>query len=447
METAAKHKRTGQPALSRCLGTLLYWIAPPWPWRGWIDDERKVPPAWEPAEAPNNCHDDLVAILPDPRERMPGSDVILAWLREWHSLTPSEVEERLPAVKEALAARGPVLAALRTCTGRPYATGLPPSLEATFQPPTGQCRDVAWTAEAAALVHHVEGRDDEALKMLEDASALGASLANGEALLRMIVAGACLSSGCSCAARVIVNGSPSDEALRSHMRLARELRVRLAPLPKWLTWQAACAEVTIGETRWGQPLGFEEAGTEVTPEGTTTHLRYSAVATLAAVLKRHYSLAWLRDRCARLIEEAEKPTAERDLAAVEERAKHDARARRDLIALSELPSATHHEAMLATAEARLAGDEIVSALELHRREHGEYPEALGALVRDYLPDLPPDPFTGGELVYRREAVGYTLYSVGRNKADDDGTYRSSRHESPDLVLVGGRCLERDGEAE
>lgn len=72
------------------------------------------------------------------------------------------------------------------------------------------------------------------------------------------------------------------------------------------------------------------------------------------------------------------------------------------------------------------------ALELFRREHGDYPAKLNELVPTYLPELLPDRMTGEPPRYKMTPHGPLLYSVGHNLVDDDGkierffpAYRSS----------------------
>jgi hypothetical protein len=78
---------------------------------------------------------------------------------------------------------------------------------------------------------------------------------------------------------------------------------------------------------------------------------------------------------------------------------------------------------------QLRQTEIAVALELFRRDHGEYPPGLDALLGDYLDVLPSDPFTDGEPFHyvRSESDGWSLYSVGPNGIDDDGYNRSERN--------------------
>jgi hypothetical protein len=60
------------------------------------------------------------------------------------------------------------------------------------------------------------------------------------------------------------------------------------------------------------------------------------------------------------------------------------------------------------------------ALRLYRLKHGAYPDTLNALAPELLPDVPKDPFTGANLIYRREGQGFVVYSVGLNGKDDGG---------------------------
>ncbi len=60
------------------------------------------------------------------------------------------------------------------------------------------------------------------------------------------------------------------------------------------------------------------------------------------------------------------------------------------------------------------------ALRSYCVENGEPPEMLADLVPDYLSEVPQDPFSGKPLVYRRDAKGYALYSVGSDRCDDGG---------------------------
>ena len=76
------------------------------------------------------------------------------------------------------------------------------------------------------------------------------------------------------------------------------------------------------------------------------------------------------------------------------------------------------------AETRLAVDRTLTdaalALSLFRAKTGEYPASLRELVPAYLNAEAIDGFTGRPIVYRAEAGGYVLQSLGANGRDDTG---------------------------
>lgn len=76
-------------------------------------------------------------------------------------------------------------------------------------------------------------------------------------------------------------------------------------------------------------------------------------------------------------------------------------------------SAQRHMATMDSARLSLA------ALR-YQAKHGRLPDKLGALVPDFAKALPPDPYTGKALIYRRTADGFVLYALGENGKDDGG---------------------------
>ena len=66
-------------------------------------------------------------------------------------------------------------------------------------------------------------------------------------------------------------------------------------------------------------------------------------------------------------------------------------------------------------------DRVVCALERYRLAKGEYPEALEALVPEFIDRLPVDLIGGRDLKYRRKSANdFLLYSIGWNEKDDGG---------------------------
>jgi hypothetical protein len=60
------------------------------------------------------------------------------------------------------------------------------------------------------------------------------------------------------------------------------------------------------------------------------------------------------------------------------------------------------------------------ALEQFRNQKGKLPDALEELKPAFLSDIPQDPFTGDDVLYRQLPKGYVVYSVGRDLVDDGG---------------------------
>lgn len=69
-------------------------------------------------------------------------------------------------------------------------------------------------------------------------------------------------------------------------------------------------------------------------------------------------------------------------------------------------------------ETSLSAVRIAVALHRFERRHGYWPAALEALVPEFLPEVPHDPFDGQPFRYRPE-LG-VVYSVGKNLLDDRG---------------------------
>jgi len=61
------------------------------------------------------------------------------------------------------------------------------------------------------------------------------------------------------------------------------------------------------------------------------------------------------------------------------------------------------------------------ALARFRSAESRYPDQLSDLVPAYLAAIPVDSADGHPLRYRREGIGFVLYSVGENLKDDGGT--------------------------
>lgn len=74
------------------------------------------------------------------------------------------------------------------------------------------------------------------------------------------------------------------------------------------------------------------------------------------------------------------------------------------------------------AQTHLALTRVAAALAVYRAESGEYPDDLQQLVPGIMAEVPVDPFSFARapLIYCKKADGYLLYSVYRNRRDDQG---------------------------
>lgn len=64
------------------------------------------------------------------------------------------------------------------------------------------------------------------------------------------------------------------------------------------------------------------------------------------------------------------------------------------------------------------------AIRCWKSDNGRYPETLAALSPKMMIDVPCDPFTGNDFVYRCDHGSYTLYSTGPDAQDSGGRFAS-----------------------
>ena len=79
--------------------------------------------------------------------------------------------------------------------------------------------------------------------------------------------------------------------------------------------------------------------------------------------------------------------------------------------------------------------EVLLAAQAYRRDKGEFPASLDALVPDYLEAVPLDPChrSGGRLLYRRDSPTKALvWSVGEDGTDNDGSIESEQGRPADV---------------
>ncbi len=89
------------------------------------------------------------------------------------------------------------------------------------------------------------------------------------------------------------------------------------------------------------------------------------------------------------------------------------------------------------AVANLGLCRIVLALKAYKYERGAYPDTLQQLQQTLDWQLPEDPFSGQDFVYRQQGKGFLLYSIGQDLEDDGGLpsrdERGKWHDDRDIV--------------
>lgn len=70
--------------------------------------------------------------------------------------------------------------------------------------------------------------------------------------------------------------------------------------------------------------------------------------------------------------------------------------------------------------AQIRSARLAIIIERYRRAHGQLPKSLADLPTPDSQQLPLDPFTGQNLIYRSTDSGYTVYSLGQDRQDNGG---------------------------
>jgi len=92
-----------------------------------------------------------------------------------------------------------------------------------------------------------------------------------------------------------------------------------------------------------------------------------------------------------------------------------------ILTVSLVPVYARSTAQRDRAIARVGLAQVVLALKAYKNEKGEYAQSLAQLpeVIEW-GELPEDPFSGQDFIYRREGQGFLVYSIGADLEDDGG---------------------------
>jgi len=86
-----------------------------------------------------------------------------------------------------------------------------------------------------------------------------------------------------------------------------------------------------------------------------------------------------------------------------------------------LPVLTRARTASAKGVATINGSRTFLAVLAYKDRFGTYPESIAQLKSRLGWEVPTDPFTGGDFIYKRQGKGFILYSVGMDLKDDGGT--------------------------
>jgi hypothetical protein len=420
-------------ALSVCLGVpqgILYVASPPYLWKGWVDGDRRVPPPWQAQVPVDNGFDAYRAIDP----LLPATEsehaLLVRVARAADGSIPDDLGADRQRARVLVCAHKAVLAKLREAADKECASGTAPGAPDPSRGP--MYWPAARFAAAAAGLDHLEARDDDALRTLQDTMAMGVNLNSGESYPQALGGISCVALADQVATVILRSGQPSPDALRAHARRMRELRLRLPGLRRTMCYEAARADAQMESWEFMGPRELRrdyQALKSVESDASGTQY-------ILAQVKAGSTREWLQDRYARLVDEVDRPPRASQYAAMWGQAQADAAARHDSTAAEMLFWV--NPGVLATYRSmvgQLAAEEIIAALELCKREHGAYPAGLQELVPAYLADVPVDPFTDDPMVYRPVHGGYVLYGLGPNMADDGGVSALRGGYEPDQVFV------------
>ncbi|MHC4745460.1 MAG: hypothetical protein ACYS8Z_26395, partial [Planctomycetota bacterium] len=71
------------------------------------------------------------------------------------------------------------------------------------------------------------------------------------------------------------------------------------------------------------------------------------------------------------------------------------------------------------------------ALRRYKNRHGRWPQNLDEIKSQVPAQILVDPANNGPFLYKLTADGFELYSIGRNKIDENGKYMRNDPDEPD----------------
>jgi hypothetical protein len=328
------------------------------------------------------------------------------------------------------------------------------SLVAMLLPGIQGSREAGRSLSARAMWHLGEGRDDDAWQDILAIHRIGRLVAQGPTMNDQLVGIALAGIACNRTETLVHEGNLSVEQLRQIRRDLAALSPFQGMAPtigeseRLMALDAIIQLSVMNDASWNDVLGT--TGNDI---GGLSILRvvsvdwnlvlrdmnewYDRLAAAARLPKRADRVAAMETVQAdmeTLFTEAQRPT-KIALSAISRQQRSEIVAAMMLGVF--LPAIDAAAAAEDRANAQLQLTQLAAALAEYRAVHGAYPEALDDLVPGVFDKLLVDIHTASPFIYKRDDVGYLLYSAGDNGRDDGG---SNEMQS----ILAGRSVYDDG---
>lgn len=368
----------------------------------------RLPPRPSIPEPEDNAWDYMTraAAMVSPPERNLPKDLRRFW-----------ADPHLPAA-DRLAAVAPALAELRRGLHNPCR--LPDGIgeSAALLPTMSGLNGLLHGLQAEVTVLLGQGRADDAIGSVRDIIRLGRNLLCNGWGMGVLFAGALETAGAHAMVQIVETGSPSADALREFVAWNEANRT----LPQSL------ADMLLIEHY--DYIAAVEAQIAQRPP---TNLR----GRMIRVIARPFERVWLAGSARKLVQvmgHVSRPYPEWGPTAAHEAMGTSPR--------NYLTSPLYMTACAwANADAARIGLSVRCALEAYRVERGCLPATVHELAPEYIAELPKDPMSGDDFIYRTGdefgEQGYILYSVGLDGEDDGGIAWSPQAGRGDLVFGPG----------
>jgi hypothetical protein len=343
--------------------------------------------------------------------------------------------EEVRVLREELKPLGPALteahALARFRTGRFPVRGAVESFAAR-EDPLRKVRSAVSLLSSEAFLLAEDGKVSEAVVSARTAFHAGRAIGDEPGANAMLSRMVCRGQAVRGVERALSQGEASDAVLAETKRLVDEEE----------TADLLTQALRGDRAQFFEVNGCLEAGDLERLAGGNKDLVEVGGTTAFARVEIWLKLPWFRENRAQALEWATRAVEYAGLPVEEQPAKfeqlkrevnrtHDGginsvrwgHARMSAVMTLVMPTSSHRS----HAELRCASAAL--AAERYRLAKGKWPDSLGALVPDYLPAVPKDPYTGEPIRLRRLDDGLAVYSVGPDKKDEGGTLQHLSQET------------------